>query len=53
MKEVKVKLAEDIYTKLKEIADRELRPITKQATFYILQGMETGVSYSHAKADES
>ena len=40
MKEVKVKLAEDIYIKLKEVANRELRSITKQVALYILRGME-------------
>ncbi|KKM05846.1 hypothetical protein LCGC14_1750000 [marine sediment metagenome] len=40
MKEIKVKLAEETYEKLKETAKRELRPITKQVTLYILRCMK-------------
>ena len=42
MKEIKIKLTEETYKKLKEIAENELRPITKQVTLYILRGLGDG-----------
>jgi len=49
MKEVKVKLTEEIYKKLKEMSERELRPITKQVTLYILRGLR---DKNHQESEE-
>ena len=39
LKELKIRMADDVYAELKEIADRELRPISKQIIFYIVKGL--------------
>jgi len=53
VKELKVKLSEDVYEKLRVIANGALRSINKQVTFYVLKGMESDVFHSDIKADES
>ena len=39
MKEIKVRLTEKQYEKLRHIAEKEMRSINQQSAFYILRGM--------------
>jgi len=40
MRELKVRLAEDTYSRLKEIAALQLRSMTKQVTKYVMEGLK-------------